>query len=279
MSRLKKQKYNAQTAVDPRKRTKGDVVSRIYLGLVFLFLYAPILILIIYSFNESKFRTWSGFSLQWYIRLFHDRKIMAALLNTLVVAVVSSALSTVLGTLASIGIFSMRKWPRRAVMNITYLPVLNPDIIMGVSLMLLFVFLGIEKGRLTLILAHMSFSIPFVILAVMPKLKQMTPNVYHAALDLGATPMRAMWTVVLPEIMPGVITGLLMAFTLSIDDFMVSFFTTGSGIETLSILIYNAAKKGVSPSINALSALMFVAVLGLLLLINKRAKNSLNVMF
>ncbi len=260
-------------------KPKRNIAGKVYLFLIFLFLYAPIIILIIYSFNESKFRTWSGFSFKWYIELFSDTKIMAALYNTILVAVVASLLSTVMGTLAAIGIHGMKKWPKRLIMDVTYLPVLNPDIVTGVSLMLLFVFLSIPTGRLTLILAHMSFCIPYVILSVLPKLKQMNPNIYHAALDLGATPMRAMWKVVLPEIMPGVITGLLMSFTLSIDDFIVSFFTTGPGVENLSILIYNAARKGVNPSINALSALMFVVIMCLLLIINKRTKTNVDIMF
>ena len=156
-------------------------------------------------------------------------------------------------------------------MNVTYLPVLNPDIVTGVSLMLLFYFLRVPLGRFSLILAHMTFCIPYVILSVLPKLRQMNKNTYEAALDLGATPMLATLRVTLPEIMPGVITGMLMAFTLSIDDFIISFFTTGPGVENLSILIYNAAKKGVSPSINALSTLMFFTIMALLLIINLRS--------
>lgn len=245
-------------------------LQKLYLYLILVFLYAPIIIMIIYSFNESKYRVWTGFSFKWYIELFQDGQIMAALSNTLLVAVVASVLSTIFGTIAAIGIDSLKKWRRSAVMNITMLPVLNPDIVTGIALMLLFYMAKLPTGRLTLILAHMSFCIPYVILSVLPKLKQADNRTYEAALDLGATPALATWKVTIPEIMPGVITGFLMAFTLSIDDFIISYFTTGPGVENLSILIYNAAKKGVSPSINALSALLFAVIMLLLIIINVR---------
>ena len=251
-----------------------DRFSRLYLYLIFIFLYAPIIILMIYSFNESKYRVWTGFSLKWYIELFHDRKIMEALYNTLFVAVIAAVSSTFIGTVAAIGIESLKKWQKSSVMNVTMLPVLNPDIVTGISLMLLFYIAKLPTGRFTLILAHMAFCIPYVILSVMPKLQQVNKSTYEAALDLGATPAYATWKVTVPEIMPGVINGLLMAFTLSIDDFIVSYFTTGPGVENLSILIYNAAKKGVSPSINALSALMFSVILVLLVIINIRSKKT-----
>ncbi|WP_249311670.1 ABC transporter permease [Congzhengia minquanensis] len=251
-----------------------DKLSKLYLYLVFIFLYAPIIILMIYSFNESKYRVWTGFSLKWYIELFHNRQIMDALYNTIFVAVIASILSTIIGTAAAIGIDGLKKWQKSTVMNVTMLPVLNPDIVTGISLMLLFYIGKLPTGRFTLILAHMSFCIPYVILSVMPKLKQVNAGTYEAALDLGATPALATVKVTLPEIMPGVINGLLMAFTLSIDDFIVSYFTTGPGVENLSILIYNAAKKGVSPSINALSALMFAVILVLLIIINARTNKN-----
>ena len=252
-----------------------DKLSKFYLYLIFAFLYLPIIILIVFSFNESKYRTWTGFSLKWYVQLFSDSQIMAALQNTLIVAFSAAIISTVIGTIAALGIEGLKKWQKSVVMNINYLPVLNPDIVTGVSLMLLFFFLKIPMGRITLILAHMTFCIPYVILAVLPKLRQMNKHTFEAALDLGATPMLATFKVIIPEIAPGIVTGFLMALTLSIDDFIISFFTTGPGVENLSILIYNAAKKGVSPSINALSALMFVVILSLLLIINKRtAKNN-----
>lgn len=251
-----------------------DKMSKLYLYLVFIFLYAPIIILMIYSFNESKYRVWTGFSLKWYIELFHDRHIMDALYNTVFVAVIAAILSTIIGTAAAIGIDGLKKWQKSTIMNVTMLPVLNPDIVTGISLMLLFYIGHLPTGRFTLILAHMAFCIPYVILSVMPKLKQVNASTYEAALDLGATPALATLKVTLPEIMPGVINGLLMAFTLSIDDFIVSYFTTGPGVENLSILIYNAAKKGVSPSINALSALMFAVILVLLIIINARTNKN-----
>ncbi len=245
-------------------------LQKLYLYLILVFLYAPIIIMIIYSFNESKYRVWTNFSFKWYIELFQDGQIMAALSNTLLVAIVASVLSTIFGTIAAIGINSLKKWRKSAVMNVTMIPVLNPDIVTGIALMLLFYMAKLPTGRLTLILAHMSFCIPYVILSVLPKLKQADNRTYEAALDLGATPALATWKVTLPEIMPGVITGFLMAFTLSIDDFIISYFTTGPGVENLSILIYNAAKKGVSPSINALSALLFAVIMLLLIVINAR---------
>jgi len=249
-------------------------IQKLYLYLILLFLYAPIIILMIYSFNESKYRVWTGFSFKWYIELFSDSHIMSALYNTLLVAVVASVLSTIIGTISAIGINSLKKWQKSTVMNITMLPVLNPDIVTGIALMLLFYMAKLPTGRLTLILSHMAFCIPYVILSVLPKLKQADNRTYEAALDLGATPALATWKVTIPEIMPGVITGFLMAFTLSIDDFIISYFTTGPGVENLSILIYNAAKKGVSPSINALSALMFAVIMILLLIINMRTQKA-----
>ena len=249
-------------------------LSRLYLYLIFIFLYAPIIIMIIYSFNESKYRVWTGFSFKWYIELFQDRQIIEALSNTLIVAVVASVLSTIIGTAAAIGIDGLKRWKKTAVMNVTMLPVLNPDIVTGISLMLLFYIAKLPTGIFTLILAHLAFCIPYVILSVMPKLKQVNNTTYEAALDLGATPLLATMKITLPEIMPGIITGFLMAFTLSIDDFIVSYFTTGPGVENLSILIYNAARKGVSPSINALSALMFSVILILLVIINIRTSKN-----
>jgi len=249
-------------------------LQKLYLYLILLFLYAPIIILIIYSFNESKYRVWTGFSFKWYIELFQDTQIMSALTNTLIVAVVAAVLSTIIGTIAAIGINSLKRWQKTTIMNITMLPVLNPDIVTGISLMLLFFMLKIPTGIITLILSHMAFCIPYVILSVLPKLKQADNKTYEAALDLGATPALATWKVTVPEIMPGVITGFLMAFTLSIDDFVISFFNSAPGVENLSILIYNAARKGVSPSINALSALMFTVIMVLLFIINIRTNKT-----
>ncbi|MDP4092627.1 MAG: ABC transporter permease subunit [Bacillota bacterium] len=245
--------------------------KKIYLYLIFFFLYAPILILIVFSFNGSKSRAhWTGFTLSWYGQLFHDQQILTSLYNTLIVAVISSLFATVIGTAAAIGISRMRKLPKAMIINVTYIPVLSPDIVTGISLMLLFVFLHIPLGFITMLMAHITFNLPFVILAVLPKLKQLNSQVFDAALDLGATPMYAYKKVILPEIMPGVITGFLLAFTLSIDDFVISFFTTGSGFSNLAITIYSMARRGIKPEINALLTLMFISILLLLLLVNYR---------
>jgi spermidine/putrescine transport system permease protein len=251
--------------------------SRIYTFLLFLFLYAPIVVLIVFSFNGSSVASrsvFSGFSLRWYSQLFQDEMLLASLRNTLIIAVVAAAVSTVLGTAAAIGIGGMNKWMRRIVMNVTNFPMVNPDIVTGVSLMLLFVagtkLMGSASlGMASLILAHITFCLPYVILSVMPKLCQMDPNLSEAAQDLGCPPASAFFRVVLPEIMPGIVTGLIMAFTLSIDDFVVSYFTSGT-TQTLPIFIYSMTRKRVSPEINALSTLLFTIIIVLLLIINVR---------
>jgi len=245
--------------------------------LVFAFLYAPIVVLIVFSFNNSKSRgNWSGFTFKWYRQLFQDQQIMSALYNTIIIAVVSALVATVIGTAAAIGIHNMKGFKKTVVMNITYLPVMNPDIVTGISLMILFIFLKLELGFITLLLSHITFNIPYVILSVLPKLKQLNKHMYEAALDLGSTPFYAYRKVILPQIMPGVITGLLLAFTLSLDDFIISFFTTGSGVSNLSIVVYSMARRGISPKINALSTLMFVSVLLLLLIVNTRTSKDSN---
>ncbi|WP_176759015.1 ABC transporter permease [Alkaliphilus peptidifermentans] len=246
-------------------------LKKLYAFIIFFFLYAPIMVLIVFSFNESKSRgSWDGFTLKWYIELFQDRQIMSALYNTIVIAILSSTIATAIGTAAAIGIHNMKQFKRSMVMNLTYLPVLNPDIVTGISLMLLFIFLKIRLGFLTLLLAHITFNIPYVIISVLPKLKQLNKHIYEAALDLGASPSYALRKVIIPEIMPGIITGFLLAFTLSLDDFVISFFTTGSGVSNLSITIYSMARRGINPKINALSTIMFVTVLLLLIIVNKR---------
>ncbi|MDR0198069.1 MAG: ABC transporter permease [Oscillospiraceae bacterium] len=239
------------------------------------FLYSPIAVLIVYSFNESKSRAnWSGFTLKWYAQLFGDPGIMNALATTLSVAALSSAAATTIGTAAAIGIDSMKGAKKRLVMGLTNIPVVIPEIVIGVSLMILFMYvcgaLGVGMGYHTLLLAHVIFNVPFVILSVLPKLRQTDENLIEAALDLGASPSSAFFKVLLPQIMPGVITGAMLAFTLSIDDFIVSFFTAGAGTTNLSILIFSMARLGINPKINALSAIMFTVVLLLLYLINKR---------
>ncbi|MCX7711289.1 MAG: ABC transporter permease [Clostridia bacterium] len=247
------------------------LLKRMYTLFIFFFLYAPILILVIFSFNNSKSRAhWDGFTFKWYAELFHDQQIMTSLYYTLLIAIIASVVATVIGTAAAIGIHNMRGIQKTFTMNITYLPVLNPDIVTGISLMLLFIFLNIPTGFITMLLAHITFNLPFVILSVLPKLKQLNNQIFDAALDLGASPLTAYKKVILPQIMPGVVTGFLLAFTMSIDDFVISFFTTGSGVSNLAITIYSMARRGINPKINALLTLMFVSILLLLILINNR---------
>ena len=248
-------------------------IERFYVGLILLFLYAPILVLIVFSFNDSKSRTiWEGFTFRWYIELFQDDLVMSSLWTTISVALLAAIIATIVGTISAIGISNMSKLPRTAVLTVNNLPVMNPDIITGVSLMLLFVALNIELGFHTLLLAHITFNIPYVILSVMPKIRQLDKHVYEAAIDLGAAPFKAFMKVVLPDIVPGVITGFIIALTLSIDDFVISYFTSGSGAQTLATTIYSMTKKRVSPEINALSTIMFVTVLILLIVVNLRQK-------
>lgn len=255
--------------------------GRIYTFLIFLFLYAPILVLIVFSFNDTDTGSrsvWGGFSLRWYRKLFEDRLILEALRNTLLIAVVAAVVSTVLGTVAAIGINGMKRLPKRIMMNITNFPMVNPEIVTGVSLMLLFVsavrvFGGRSLGMGSLFAAHITFCLPYVILQVLPKLRQMDPALYEAAQDLGCPPVKAFFKVVLPEIMPGIVTGMIMAFTLSIDDFVISYFTSGT-TQTLPIYIYSMTRKRVSPEINALSTVMFAAVMVLLIIVNVRSSNS-----
>lgn len=238
-----------------------------------LFLYAPIFVLIVFSFNESKSSSvFTGFTLDWYKRLFNNRLIISSLVNTIIIAVAASIISTALGTLAAIGINSMRKIPRAVVMNVTNMPIINPEIVTGVSLMLLFSFFAarmtLEFGFVTLLIAHITFDVPYVILNVMPKFNQMDPHLYEAAQDLGCSPFKAFRKVVLPEIMPGVISGFLMSFTYSLDDFVISYFTSGSTSQTLPITIYSMTRRKVSPEINALSTLIFITVVIVLIVKN-----------
>ena len=227
--------------------------------------------MVVFSFNDSKSMAhWGGFTFKWYKSLIHNESIMSALYYTVIVALLSSVIATVIGTISAIGIHKMKCKSRKLILNVNYLPVLNPDIVTAVALMSLFVFLNIEFGFTTMLLAHIMFNIPYVILSVLPKVKQMPQNIEEAAMDLGATPMYALRKVILPQIKPGIISGFLIAFTMSIDDFIISFFNTGNGVSNLSIEIYGMARRGIKPEINALSTIMFVVVLGLLLLSNKK---------
>jgi spermidine/putrescine transport system permease protein len=265
---------------------KNGLLARIALIITAIFLYAPIFVLIVFSFNSSKSRTvWTGFSLEWYTKLFDDSRILNALATTLEVSVLAMVISTIIGTAAAIGFFNMRKRPRAICMAVNNIPMTNADIITGVSLMLLFVFaigafnatlgnlFGVElsMGFGTLLLAHITFDIPYVILSVLPKLNQCDPNIEEAAEDLGATPWQAFVKVVFPEIQPGVLNGAILAFTMSVDDFVISYFTAGSSCSTLAMEVYSMTRKRISPEINALSTLMFVVVLGLLAVVNIRS--------
>lgn len=256
--------------------TKTSHLSRLYLALVFIFLYAPMVVMMVFSFNgtESTY-VFSGFSFQWYERLFSDRVTMNALKNTLVLAVLSSAISTVMGTLASVGIHSMRKkYIKSSVMTVTNIPMMNPEIVTGISMMLLFVFAGAMLGRknvlgfTTILIAHITFQLPYIILSILPKLGQMDMRIYEAAQDLGCPPVKAFMKVVMPAILPGIIAGAIMAFTLSIDDFIISYFTNGPDFQTLPIHIFSMTKKRVKPDMYALSTLIFAAIFLLLVLLN-----------
>ena len=277
---------------------KNGVLNRLFMGLVFLFLYAPIFLLIVFSFNDGNSSVvWKGFSLHWYAELFQDRLIMQSIYTTLLVSLLATAIATVAGTFASIGFYAMRRRWRDPLMTVNSIPMMNADIVTGVSLCLLFVavfglwnefaenyrltfslfgavyritFPRLTLGFGTLLIAHISFNIPYVILSVGPKLRQMDKNLVDAAQDLGCTWFQAFWKVILPEIMPGIVSGALIAFTMSVDDFVISYFTAGSATSTLAMAIYGMTKKRVSPEINAVSTLLFVTVLALLVIVNVR---------
>ncbi len=247
-------------------------LSRIYMTIIFIFLYAPIIVLAVFSFNESKSRgNWTGFTLKWYVELFHDIDIRSAFYYTILIAITSAVISTLLGTIAAIGINSMKGKMKSIMLNVNYLPVVNPDIVTGISLMILYISFNIRFGFKTVLISHIVFNTPYVILSILPKLRQLDVHMTEAAMDLGATPIYALRKVILPEIKPGIITGFLMAFTLSVDDFIISYFTKGEGVTNLSIVIYSMARRGVRPTINALSTIMLTVVLLLMILINKRS--------
>jgi len=252
---------------------KNKKFSFIYLALVLMFLYVPIFVLIVFSFNTTKSRSvMSGFTFDWYIKLFKNEVIMSSLVNTIIIAVLASLFSTILGTAAAVGISNMKKLPRTVVLNVTNFPIINPEIVTGVSLMLLFVFfsarMNIEFGFVTLLIAHITFDVPYVIINVMPKLQQMDPFLYEAAQDLGCGPVKSFFSVVLPEIMPGVVSGFLISFTFSLDDFIISYFTCGSSMQTLPVTIYSMTRRKISPEINALSTIIFITVVIVLVIKN-----------
>ena len=246
-------------------------ISDFYLVIILIFLYAPIFTMMVLSFNQSKSRThWGGFTLSWYTQMFESRAIMYALYTTLLVAMISALVATVIGTVTAIAISHMKPVSENIFMSISNIPMLNADIVTGIALMLAFIAFGISLGFKTVLISHITFNIPYVILSVMPKLKQTDRSTYEAALDLGASPAYAFFEVVFPDIMPGVLSGFLLAFTMSLDDFIITHFTKGAGINTLSTLIYSEVRRGIRPSMYALSTVIFVVVLVVLLIANFR---------
>ena len=240
-----------------------------YLGLIVLFMYAPIFMLSALSFNAGRSRAhFSGFSLHWYTEMFQDEAIIAALQNTLIIAFVSASIATVLGTMAAVAIRNMKKLPRNLIIGVTNVPMLNADSVTGSSLMLLIIAFRFTLGFGTILISHITFNLPYVLLSVLPKIRLSSQVSYDAALDLGASPLYAFFKVVLPDIMPGVLSGFLLAFTMSLDDFIITHFTRGAGIDTISTLVYSEARKGIKPSMYALSTLIFVTVFVILVFAN-----------
>ena len=252
------------------------LLSKIYIAVIFLLLYAPVIVMVVFSFNSSNsLSEFTGFSFRFYSEAFNNSKVIGAFKNTLILAVITAAVSGVLGTAAAVGISRMRsRYLRKGLLSVTNIPMMNPDIVTGVSMMLLFVFVGrmlsmqTSLSFWTMLIAHITFSLPYVILSVMPKIKQMDKHLPEAAMDLGCTPLMSFFKVELPCILPGVISGMLMAFTLSLDDFVISYFVKGTGFETLPIYIYSAVKKGVRPTLYAANTIIVLVVLVLLILIN-----------
>ena len=255
-----------------------NAAKKIYIALIFIFLYAPIVTLVVLSFNASKTRAkWGGFTLKWYVALFQNEDILAALSNTLLIALIASVVATIIGTAACLAIMSLKKKGRAIILGITNIPMLNAEIVTGISLMLLFISMGLKFGFGTILLSHITFCIPYVILSVMPRMQQLNPSTYEAALDLGAGPVYGFFKVVFPDILTGVLSGFLMSFTMSIDDFIITHFTKGAGVDTLSTKIYTEVKKGIKPEMYALSTLIFLTVLVLLLLINRNPASRENI--
>jgi len=247
-------------------KKKRRTFGKISMILALLFFYLPILVVILMSFNESKSLTvFTGFSLKWYERVFRSSRMMEPLYTTILVAVIATIVSTIAGTFAAIGLSKSKKLMREVITQANDLPLMNPDIVTAIGLMLFFITLGIERGLMTMILAHIAFCIPYVMLSVMPKIRTLDPNLANAAMDLGATPIQALTKVVIPEIAPGILSGALIAFTMSFDDFIISYFVTGRGVKNLSIMVYTMSKR-INPSINAIST-MEVALITLILII------------
>ena len=252
-----------------RSSKLNTFLKGLYLGFILLFLYLPIGTLMVLSFNKSKsMSVWTGFTTHWYGDMFRNKQILEAIWNTFSIAIVSAIIATIIGTLACAGIMAMGRKSKSLLMGLNNIPLLNADIVIGISLMMTFLVFGISLSWGTVLLAHVSFCIPYVVLSVMPKFTQLTPNAYEAALDLGATPAYAFRKVVLPDIRPGIVSGFLLAFTMSVDDFVVTHFTRGAGINTISTLIYSQVKVGIRPTLFALSTIIFVIVLIVLVISN-----------
>ncbi len=249
-------------------KTKGTLAGKLLLGATAVFFYLPILYIIVFSFNDSRSLTaFGGFSLRWYEKMFADRTMMEAVVYTIIIALLATVISTVVGTLAAIGMSRSKRFLRSLVEQVNNLPIMNPEIVTAIGLLMFFSALGVNKGFVTLLLAHIMFCTPYVILSVMPKLRSLDPNLADAAMDLGATPMQALRKVIVPQIMPGIVSGALIAFTMSFDDFIISYFVTGNGVQNISILVYTMSKR-VNPSINALSTLVIVLITVVLLIVN-----------
>ncbi len=244
------------------------ILSKLYMALVLAFFYLPILYTVVFSFNAGRSLTrFDGFSLRWYEKMFNDSTMMSAVFYTIVIALLATAISTVVGTIAAIGLSNSKKLVRGVMEQVNNLPLTNPDIVTAIGLLMFFSVLGIRKGFVTMLLAHVMFCIPYVMLSIMPKLRSLDPNLADAALDLGATPWQALIKVIVPQIMPGIVSGALIAFTMSFDDFIISYFVTGNGVNNISILVYTMSKR-VNPSINALSTLIILMITAVLIVIN-----------
>ncbi len=252
-----------------------NFAKKLYIGLILVFLYAPIATLIVLSFNASKTRSkWGGFTIKWYVQLFQNRDILQALWNTLLIALVSALVATIIGTITCIAMSGMKRRSRAILTGVTNIPMLNAEIVTGISLMLLFISFGLRFGYGTILISHITFNIPYVMLSVLPRVKTLNPSTYEAAMDLGATNIKAFFKVVFPDLFPGIASGFLMAFTMSIDDFIITHFTKGVGVDTLSTKIYTEVKKGIKPEMYALSTIIFATVILLLLLVNYRPSGS-----
>lgn len=250
------------------KKSNKKIFSKIYMALLIIFFYAPIIYTIVFSFNESKSLTnFTGFSLQWYKKMFNNRVMVESIFNTISIALLATIISTIVGTIAAIGLSKSRKIIRTLVEQVNDLPIMNPEIVTAIGLLMFFTSLNIEKGYFTLLIAHIMFCTPYVMLSITPKLRSLDPNLADAALDLGATPWQALIKVIVPQIMPGIISGALIAFTMSFDDFIISYFVTGNGVSNISIMVYTMSKR-INPSINSLSTIIIVIITIVLVLVN-----------